>query len=107
MSENAPQMQKATVHLKYTGTELICDIVEWNEENLAITVKDPATLQMIGNDGQSAQMGLVPFLMTAKDNVIHLSLQDILFIADTKEEIAQQHTNMFSPIDLPDTKIIT
>jgi len=98
---------KAVVHLKHTGTELICDIVEFNEENGAITVKDPATLQVIGNDGKSAQMGLVPFLMSSNDNVIHIATGDILFIADCQEEIAAQHTQMFSPIDLPNQKIIT
>jgi len=101
------EVQKATVHLKHTGVELICDIVEFNEENKAITIKDPATLQMISADGNSSQMGLMPFLLTCKDNVIHLALQDILFIADTKDEIADQHTQMFSPIDLPNQKIIT
>ena len=36
---------KATVHLKYTGTELICDII--GEDNGIIDIENPCVLQTV------------------------------------------------------------
>lgn len=99
--------QKIVVHLKHTGTELIADMVEINEENMAITIKNPATLQVIGQAQGEAQMGLAPFLMTCKDDTVHLPMSDILFVGDCRDDIAAEHSRMFSPvIQPPEKKII-
>jgi len=100
-------MNISVVHMKHTGTEVICDLIEMNEENMAITIKDPQTIGVVSHDDQGAQLGFTPFLMSCKDNIIHLALQDILFIAEANPQIAEQYQSMFSPIDLPSQKIIT
>jgi hypothetical protein len=93
--------------MKHTGTEVICDLIEMNEENMAITIKDPQTIGVVSQEGNNIQMGFTPFLMSCKDNVIHLALQDILFIADASDEIAEQYDKMFgSGIIKPASKII-
>jgi len=99
-------MNVSVVHLKHTGTEIICDLLEMNEENMAVTLKDPHTIQMVGSDGAKATMGLLPFSMASSDNVIHLSINDILFISECKGEIADNYERMMSPLDLPTQKII-
>jgi hypothetical protein len=96
--------------MKHTGVEVICDLIEMNEENMAITIKDPQTVGMISQDENGAQMGFTPFLMNCKDDVIHLSLNDILFIAEADDHIAEQYTLAFgvdTPIITPHSKIIT
>lgn len=103
-------MNITVVHMKHTGTEVICDLVEMNEENMAITIKDPQTIGVVSQDENGAQLGFTPFLMSCKDNVIHLALQDILFIADASEEIARNYKQMFGDgkeLILPQSKIIT
>ncbi len=103
-------MNITVVHMKHTGTEVICDLIEMNEENMAITIKDPQTIGVVSQDSNGAQLGFTPFLMSCKDNVIHLALQDILFIADANEEIAKNYEVMFSdkkPLIMPESKIIT
>jgi hypothetical protein len=51
-------------------------------------------------------MGFSPFLMSCKDNIIHLSLRDVLFIAEAEPQIAEQYESMFSTIAIPSKKII-
>lgn len=96
--------------MKHTGTEVICDLIEMNEENMAITIKDPQVIGLVSQDENGAQLGFTPFLMSCKDNVIHLSLSDILFIADASEEISHNFQAMFakqSSLIMPNDKIIT
>jgi hypothetical protein len=103
------ELNISVVHLKHTGTELICDLLEFNEENGAVTVRHPMVLRQVGQskDGQ-AQMGLIPFLISCADDVIHLSLGDILFLAECQEEIAGQYIQVINPstIAVPESKII-
>jgi len=99
-------MNISVVHLKHTGTEVICDLLELSEENMAITIKDPQTIGVVSQDENGAQMGFAPFLMSCKDNVIHLSLKDILFIAEADGQIADKYEQMFSTIAIPSKKII-
>ena len=102
-------MNISVVHMKHTGTEVICDLIEMNEENMAITIKDPQTIGVVSQDETGAQLGFTPFLMSCKDNVIHLALQDILFIADASEQIAENYEQMFgvgSGLIQPKSKII-
>ena len=103
------ELNISVVHLKHTGTELICDLLEFNEENKAVTVRHPMILRQVGAspEGQP-QMGLIPFLISCADDVIHLSLSDILFIAECQKEIAGQYKQVINPskIIAPDSKII-
>jgi hypothetical protein len=99
-------MNISIVHLKHTGTELVCDLLELNDENLAITIKDPQTIGIVSQNEAGAQMGFSPFLMSCKDNIIHLSLRDVLFIAEAEPQIAEQYESMFSTIAIPSKKII-
>lgn len=103
--DEAPfKVYKATVHLKHTGTELICDVLSINAEGRFISIRNPTILQQISSGNGEAQMGLVPFLMTVKDDTIHLNMGDILFLSETRTEIADQHTGMFSQIIQPQGK---
>lgn len=95
------QSYKGVVHLKYTGMELITDILAISEETRSVLVKNPCILQPMATEDGKSQMALVPFLMTAKDDSIHLALGDILFIAECREDVAQQHTQMHSSIMMP------
>ena len=108
---NAPDFQKykGVVHLKHTGTELIADILGISEETRSITLKNPTMLQAVGVEEGKSQMALMPFLMTTKDDTIHLALADILFIGECRTDVAEQHTQMFSSVILPknSSKIIT
>jgi hypothetical protein len=102
MSEFKPY--KATVHLKHTGHELICDVIGETTEAGLIRIKNPCTLQTVtSQDGQS-QMAMVPYLMTSKIDEVSLKALDILFINECREDVAQQHTQMFSNIVLPKTR---
>jgi|LWDU01.1.fsa_nt_gi hypothetical protein len=109
MNNEEKELNISVVHLKHTGTELICDLLEFNEENKAVTIRHPMILRQVGAspEGQ-AQMGLIPFLISCADDVIHLSLGDILFIAECQEEIAGQYKQVINPslIAVPDSKII-
>ena len=95
------KVHKATVHLKHTGTELICDVLGFHEKEQALTVKDPCVLTSLPTESGKSQMALVPFLMTTKENIIHIALTDILFVADTRDDIGAQHTQMHSSIIQP------
>jgi len=99
------RVHKATVHLKHTGTELICDILGFHQHKdsnvQAVTISNPCILTQIPTETGKSAMALLPFLMSCKEQVIHIGLQDILFVADTREEIAEQHTAMFSSIIQP------
>ena len=92
---------KATVHLKHTGTELICDVIA--EENGIIDIENPCILQTIMTEQGTSQLAMVPYLVTAKDNNIPISLEDVLFITECRTDIAEQHTQMHSSIILPKT----
>ena len=92
---------KATVHLKYTGTELICDII--GEDNGIIDIENPCVLQTVMTGDGESQMAMVPWLITSKDNKISISLEDELFTTDCRLDIAEQHTQMFSSLILPKT----
>ena len=50
-------MNISVVHMKHTGTEVICDLIEMNEENMAITIKDPQTIGVVSQEGNKVQMG--------------------------------------------------
>ena len=95
------KIYKGVVHLKHTGNELITDILAISEESRSVLVKNPCVLQAMATEDGKSQMALVPFLMTAKDPTVHLALGDILFIAECREDVAAQHTQMFSSIMMP------
>ena len=90
---------KATVHLKHTGTELICDII--GEIDEIIDIENPCILQAVATEQGKSQLAMVPFLMTTKDKSIPISLEDVLFITECRTDIAEQHTQMYSSIILP------
>lgn len=92
---------KAVIHLKHTGTEIICDLMSINEAERHVTIKDPCRVHIIETEAGQQQMALAPWLMTTKENILHIGTGDILFIADCREEIADQHTQMYSPIIQP------
>ncbi len=92
---------KATVHLKHTGTELICDVI--GEVDGLIDIENPCILQSIVTEQGKSQLAMVPYLVTSKDNSIPLSLEDVLFITECRTDIAEQHTQMHSSIILPKT----
>ena len=92
---------KGVVHLKHTGNELIADLVALSEEHGYIVVKNPCILQAVSTGDGKSQMALVPWLMTTKKESVHLPLGDILFLAECREDVAEQHTQMFSSIALP------
>mgnify|MGYP001247880004 CR=1 FL=1 len=90
---------KGIVHLKHTGTELICDVID--EEDGIMHIQNPCILQSVVTEEGKSQMAMRPYLMTSKEDSIHISLDDILFIAECRSDIAEQHTQMFSSIALP------
>ena len=90
---------KATVHLKHTGTELICDVI--GEVDGLIDIENPCILQSIVTEQGKSQLAMVPYLVTSKENSIPLSLEDVLFITECRTDIAEQHTQMHSSIILP------
>ena len=95
---------KGSVHLKHTGTELICDILaeEWNSCGYgSIYIKNPCILHTVITEEGKSQMAMRPFLMTSKEDSIHISLVDILFFTECRSDIAEQHTQMNSAISLP------
>ena len=95
------KVYKGIVHLKYTGVELITDILSISEETRSVLVKNPCILQAMATEEGKSQMALVPFLMTSKDDTVHLALGDVLFIAECRADIAAQHTQMHSSIMMP------
>jgi len=99
-------MNTTIVHLKHTGTELICDMLELNDKNMAVTIKDPQIIGIVSQDENGAQMGFRPFLTSCKDNIIHLSLGDILYIAAAEDQMVKEYERMFSSIKMPTQKII-
>jgi hypothetical protein len=93
--------------MKHTGVEVICDLIEMSEQNMAVTIKDPQTISVVSQKGNNIELGFTPFLMNCKDNVIHISLNDILFIADASEQISKQYDSMFgSKVITPSSRII-
>ena len=101
MSEEEFKRYKATVHLKHTGTELICDII--GEIDGIIDIENPCVLRTVVTEEGKSQMAMAPYLMTSKDNSIPISLEDVLFITECRTDIAEQHTQMHSSIILPKT----
>ena len=92
---------KATVHLKHTGTELICDVI--SEIDGIIDIENPCVLQTVMTEQGKSQLAMAPWLMTSKDNSLPISLEDVLFITECRSDIAEQHTQMHSSIILPKT----
>ena len=101
MSEEEFKTYKGTVHLKHTGTELICDII--GEEDGIMHIENPCVLRTVVTEEGKSQMAMAPYLMTSKDNSIPISLEDVLFITECRTDIAEQHTQMHSSILLPKT----
>lgn len=99
MSEFEPY--KATVHLKHTGHELICDVIGEATEAETIRIKNPCTLQSVVTGDGTSQMAMVPYLMTSKIDEVSLRTRDILFINECRADVAEQHTQMFSSVILP------
>ncbi len=94
---------KGIVNLKHTGIELICDIIALDEKQGFIHIKNPCILQTVSASEGQSQMAMVPYLMTSKEDSIHISISDILFINECRLDIEEQHTQMHSSISLPKT----
>ena len=101
MSEEEFKRYKATVHLKHTGTELICDII--GEIDGIIDIENPCVLRTVVTEEGKSQLPMSPYLVTSKDNSIPISLEDGLFITECRTDISEQHTQMHSSIILPKT----
>ncbi len=101
MSEEEFKTYKGTVHLKHTGTELICDII--GEEDGIMHLDNPCLLRSVVVEEGKTQLALAPWLITTKENSVHISLADILYITECRKDIAEQHTQMHSSIILPKT----
>ena len=95
---------KGIIYLKHTGIELICDVLAIDEKQGSIHIKNPCSLQSVMTEEGKSQMAMVPFLMTSKEDSIHISLSNILFINECRLDIEEQHTQMHSSIALPKTR---
>ena len=95
---------KGIIYLKHTGVELICDVIAIDEKQGSIRIKNPCSLQSVMTEEGKSQMAMVPFLMTSKEDSIHISLSNILFINECRLDIEEQHTQMHSSIALPKTR---
>ena len=95
---------KGIIYLKHSGTELICDVLALSEEGGSIHIKNPCILQSVMTEDGKSQMAMRPFLMTSKEDSIHISLSNILFINECRLDIEEQHTQMHSSIALPKTR---
>jgi hypothetical protein len=82
--------------------ELICDVLEETEDGL-IHIENPCILQSVMTEQGKSQLAMAPWLMTSKEDSIHIKRTDVLFITECRSEIAEQHTQMHSSIILPKT----
>jgi hypothetical protein len=92
---------KGIINLKHSGIELICDVLALDEKQGSIHIKNPCTLQTVVTEEGKSQMAMIPFLMTSKEDSIHISLSNVLFINECRVDIEEQHTQMHSSISLP------
>jgi hypothetical protein len=92
---------KGIIYLKHSGIELICDVLALDEKQGSIHIKNPCSLQSIMTEEGKSQMAMIPFLMTSKEDSIHISLSNVLFINECRLDIEEQHTQMHSSIALP------
>ena len=95
---------KGIIYLKHSGIELICDVLAIDEKQGSIHIKNPCSLQSVITEEGKSQMAMIPFLMTSKEDSIHISLSNILFINECRLDIEEQHTQMHSSISLPRTR---
>ena len=51
---------KATVHLKHTGTELICDVLEEDRVDGLIHIENPCILQTVMTEQGKSQLAMSP-----------------------------------------------
>ena len=94
---------KGIVNLKHTGIELICDVIALDEKQGFIHIKNPCILQTVSTEEGKSQMAMVPYLMTSREDSIHILVSDILFVNECRLDIEEQHTQMHSSIALPKT----
>jgi hypothetical protein len=94
---------KGIIYLKHSGLELICDVLALDEKQGSRHIKNPCSLQSVITEEGKSQMAMIPFLMTSKEDSIHISLSNILFINECRLDIEEQHTQMHSSISLPKT----
>ena len=99
--EEVFKIYKGIIYLKHSGTELICDVLALDEKQGSIHIKNPCILQSVTTEEGKSQMAMRPFLMTSKEDSIHISLSNILFINECRLDIEEQHTQMHSVIALP------
>ena len=98
------KIYKGVVHLKHTGTELLTDIVAIDENTNSVLIRNPVCLQTVATESGQSQAVMVPWLMTSKEDTVHIGLADVLFISECRDDIAEQHTQMFSSVILPKNK---
>jgi hypothetical protein len=98
------KIYKGVVHLKHTGTELLTDIVAIDENTNSVMIRNPVCLQTVATESGQSQAVMVPWLMTSKEDTVHIGLADVLFISECRDDIAEQHTQMFSSVILPKNK---
>jgi len=98
------KIYKGVVHLKHTGTELLTDIVAIDENTNSVMIRNPVCLQTVATESGQSQAVMVPWLMTSKEDTVHIGLADVLFISECRPDIAEQHTQMFSSVILPKNK---
>ena len=95
---------KGIIYLKHSGIELICDVLALDEKQGYIHIKNPCILQSVITEEGKSQMALVPFLMSSREDNIHILVSDILFVNECRLDIEEQHTQMHSSISLPKTR---
>ena len=89
-----------------SGEEIICVLFQ-DEKTSAVNVINPCFIQIVdaGNKVErKATMKFVPYAPYAKDK--RLVLSEWVWIAEPIDEIAESYRRIFSPILLPDTKIV-
>ena len=84
-----------------SGEDIICDLIEENDNEISIT--DPIVAVPAGN----GQIGFAPWSPLIKKEVKQLNINKkfIVYITETTDRMVQEYTSMFSNIITPNKQL--
>ena len=86
----------------WSGEDVLADLIKEGDD--FVTVSNP----IVAVPTRDGQMGFAPWapLLSAKNVELDVARKYVVYIADTKDEIVESYTQMFSTIQTPSKKLI-
>lgn len=93
-------MAEITTLKMVSGEEVICKLIEVDDESGVFTIESPLVLQVMPAPGGGFGLGLIPWIHSKKHGTLEVAAAQVMCLAETDKEVVDGYLSQTSGIQL-------